>query len=146
MVFEAWHIWLIVGIALMVLEIFTPSFVAGSFGIGAIFTSLVAYFSDNINIQILFFTGFSILAFVLIRPLLKRIEKKRETATNMDSLIGQSLMVVEEIGPDQKPGYTKVDGDMWRTISIQGEHFTVGEKAKVIRIDGNTLYVEKITL
>ncbi len=40
MEFEAWHIWLIVGIVLMVIEIFTPSFVAGSFGIGSILTSI----------------------------------------------------------------------------------------------------------
>ncbi len=143
MEFELWHIWVIAGVLLLVLEIFTPSFVAGSFGIGAILTALVAVFTGNVNYQILAFCVFSVLSFVLIRPFLKKIEKK-ETPTNMDSLMGQTLIVAEEIGPDVSIGYVKADGDMWRAVSINGEVIKPGEKAKVVRIDSNTLYVEKI--
>lgn len=143
MEFELWHIWVIAGVLLLVLEIFTPSFVAGSFGIGAIITALVAALTDNINYQFVSFAVFTVLSFVLIRPFLKKIEKK-DTPTNMDSLIGQALFVAEEIGPDVKTGYVKADGDMWRAISVSGEVIKPGEKAKVVRIESNTLYVEKI--
>ena len=143
MEFELWHIWVIAGILLLVIEIFTPSFVAGSFGIGGILTAIVAAITDNVNIQIVAFCVFSVLSFVLIRPFLKKFEKK-ETPTNMDSLKGQTYIVAEEIGPDQKTGYLKADGDMWRAIAEKGENIKEGEKARVIRIDGNTLYVEKV--
>jgi len=146
MEFELWHIWVIAGVLLLVLEVFTPSFVAGSFGIGAILTAVIASITDNINVQIVAFCVLSVLSFVLIRPFLKKIDKKRETATNIDSLTGQVLLVTEDIGPDNSAGYVKADGDLWRAIEVNGYEIKTGGKAKVIRVDGNTLYVEKINL
>lgn len=144
MEFELWHIWIIAGILLLVLEIFTPSFVAGSFGIGAVLTGIVASITDNINIQIVAFCVLSVLSFVLIRPFLKKVVKDKDTPTNIDSLNGQLLPVVEAIGPDHNAGYVKADGDMWRAIEVNGNEAGVGTKVKVIRIEGNTLYVEKV--
>jgi membrane protein implicated in regulation of membrane protease activity len=144
MEFELWHIWVIAGILLLVLEIFTPSFVAGSFGIGAVLTGVVAAITDNINIQIVAFCVLSVLSFVLIRPFLKKVVKDKDTPTNMDSLTGLILPVTETIGPDHLTGYVKTDGDLWRAVEINGKEVKVGEKAKVIRFDGNTLYVEKV--
>ncbi len=71
------------------------------------------------------------------------MDKNKGKQTNVDSLTGKIFSVNQTIGPNDNIGYIKSDGDLWRCKAETGETILEGEKVKIIRIDGNTLIVEK---
>ncbi len=138
--FEPWHIWIIAGIVLFIIEIFTPSFVAGSIGVGAIASGIIAAFGLGINWQLITFAVFTAIVFVTIRPIVIRLSKKNQLATNAEALIGKTGKVIQDIG--KNPGYVKINGDNWRSISIENNFISSGTLVEVIKIEGITLFVK----
>jgi membrane protein implicated in regulation of membrane protease activity len=140
---EPWHIWLIIGIALFIIEIFTPAFVAGSLGVGAILAAIGAVaFNLSFNMQLVVFGVFSLLSFFAIRPIFLKYLDKSEIETNVDAMIGRQGVVIKPIEKGQY-GYVKIDGDQWRAVAE--DNALVIEKdaiVKVVKIEGNTIFVE----
>jgi len=140
---EPWHIWLIIGIALFIIEIFTPAFVAGSLGVGAILSAIGAVaFNLSFNMQLVVFGVFSLLSFFAIRPIFLKYLDKSEIETNVDAMIGRQGVVIKPIEKGQY-GYVKIDGDQWRAVAE--DNALVIEKdaiVKVVKIEGNTIFVE----
>jgi membrane protein implicated in regulation of membrane protease activity len=140
---EPWHIWLIIGIALFIIEIFTPAFVAGSLGVGAILAAIGAVaFNLSFNMQLVVFGVFSLLSFFAIRPIFLKYLDKSEIETNVDAIIGRQGVVIKPIEKGQY-GYVKIDGDQWRAVAE--DNALVIEKdaiVKVVKIEGNTIFVE----
>jgi membrane protein implicated in regulation of membrane protease activity len=140
---EPWHIWLIIGIALFIIEIFTPAFVAGSLGVGAILSAIGAVaFNLSFNMQLVVFGVFSLLSFFAIRPIFLKYLDKSEIETNVDAIIGRQGVVIKPIEKGQY-GYVKIDGDQWRAVAE--DNALVIEKdaiVKVVKIEGNTIFVE----
>jgi len=138
--FEPWQIWIIAGIILFIIEIFTPSFVAGSVGVGAIAGGIIAAFGLDINWQLITFAVFTAISLFTIRPIVIRLSKKNHIATNAEALIGKTGKVIQDIG--ENPGYVKIDGDNWRSISIDNITIPSGTLVEVIKIEGITLFVK----
>ncbi len=137
---EPWHIWIIAGIALFIIEIFTPSFVAGSIGIGAIFGGIIAAIGLGIDWQLISFSVFTAISFLTIRPIVIRLSQKNHIVTNAEALIGRIGKVIQDIG--ENPGYVKIDGDSWRSISTDNNIIPSGTLVEVTKIEGNTLSVK----
>lgn len=96
--------WLIVGLALFVVELLTPGFVVACFGVGALLASLIALFGGGLFWQVFAFSVGSIAALLLLRPLLNHGKKDAsgakiapDKATGMDALKGRTVLVVKQI-------------------------------------------------
>jgi len=135
-----WHIWIITGIILFIIEIFTPSFVAGSVGIGAIFGGIIAAIGLDINWQLITFAVFTAISFFAIRPIVIKLTKKNHIVTNAQALIGRTGKVIQPIG--ENPGYVKIDGDNWRSFSIDNQEIPEGTLVEVIKLEGITIFVK----
>ena len=96
---EPWQIWIIVALGFFILEIFTPGFAVACLSIGAIGSAIGSAFGCELKFQILIFAIFTLLAFVLVRPVVLKLfyNKSKEVATNVDALIGRQAVVTEEI-------------------------------------------------
>jgi len=137
---DPWHIWIITGIILFIIEIFTPSFVAGSVGIGAIFGGIIAAIGLDINWQLITFAVFTAISFFAIRPIVIKLTKKNHIVTNAQALIGRIGKVIQPIG--ENPGYVKIDGDNWRSFSIDNQEIPEGTLVEVIKLEGITIFVK----
>lgn len=143
---ELWHIWIIAGLILWIIEIFTPGFVLGVFGTACLITSPFAWAGFSYVIQFLIFAVAVAVLSLFIRPIvLKHIDRnKGQAKTNIEALIGQSGLVVETIDNIKDTGYIKIYGETWRAISIDDTVINNGEKVRVRDIEGNKLIVEPI--
>lgn len=137
---EIWHIWIIVSIALFIIEIFAPSFVAGSIGVGALFAGIAAGIGLGTNWQLVTMAVFTAISFFTIRPIIIKLSKKNHIKTNVDALIGQTGIVIEEI--EESYGYVKIHGDNWRSFSENGSPISKNTKVIVTKMDGNKIFVK----
>ena len=101
-------IWLILVILLIVVEVATYQLVAVWFALGAAVALIVSLFDLSTTVQILVFVIVSLIALVLSRPMVKKLQSAPKEKTNADRIIGQTAKVLQPITPDQK-GRVQVD-------------------------------------
>ena len=140
---EIWHIWIIIGLIFFIVEMFTSGFASICLSIGCIGGAIAAAAGLEIMYQLLIFAVFSIIALLFARPLVKRLSAKKEIRTNADALIGSQGTVIENVGKSGNPGYIKIDGDVWKAVSEDGEIIEKGATVTVIARNSIILTVKK---
>ena len=133
-------IWFVVFIVILVIEILTVNLVSIWFAIGALSAMLTAYFTESIFIQIVVFILVSIISLLITKPLVKKFKGFDITPTNSDRVIGKTGEVIKRIGKNNY-GEVKIFGNTWTATSK--EELEVGDKVKVLNIEGVKLIVEK---
>ena len=139
----AWHIWMVIGILCVIIEIFDPAFFFLALGIGAIVTSLLALapaVADNVILQVILFAIFSFIAFLFMRKLGKKVLTHAGTETNVNALVGKIAVVTREI-PAEGKGYAKIGGEEWSAVECEGRAVPKDAKVEVTGIDGNKVVV-----
>lgn len=142
---EPWHIWIIVALIFFIMEIFTPSFAVACLSIGAIGGAIASACGLGLKFQILVFAIATLLAFVLVRPVVLKLfhNKSKEVLTNVDALVGKLAIVSEEIKP-VVGGRVKVDGDDWKAVTADGSPVEAGKVVRILKVDSVILTVELI--
>ncbi len=142
---EPQYWWAIIGILLIIIEIFSPSFFAASLAIGAFAASISAFFNGSLEIQLSFFSFFSVLSVFFVRPLGKKyLYSVKDVKTNADALIGKIGVIKETIAGKNDIGRVAIDGDAWQCKSLDGERIEVGEKVVVEKRESIILTVKQI--
>ena len=139
------YVWIVVMILAVILEISTTELTSFWFAIGAFGALIVNLFTHDslIALQIAVFAFISIVSIILLRPLLKKKLNSPTIATNVDSLIGKTVLVTTSITPNQI-GSVKIDGVEWSAKA--DENIDIGDFVKIVSISGNTLSVTKIEM
>lgn len=141
---EVWHIWIIVALVLVIVEIFTSGFAVICLSVGAIGGAIVAACDCSFKMQLLAFALTSFVALMLVRPLLLRFFPKEEKVkTNANAMIGRRGVVCSEID-GVTGGRVMVDGVDWMARSEGGEDIANGEKVEIVAIDSIVLVVKKL--
>jgi membrane protein implicated in regulation of membrane protease activity len=143
---EAWHIWVIVALVFVIVEIFTTGFAVMCISFGCLFGAAVSLFELDVKWQLLAFAVGTVLAFLTVRPLVYKFfyKKGQEVKTNAEALVGRRAIVTERVGDDMHPGRVKVDGDDWKAISLDAEPIEVGETVEIMAINSIIVTVKKI--
>jgi membrane protein implicated in regulation of membrane protease activity len=146
----AWILWLVLGVALIIAEIFTLGFVLLWFGIGAIaaaFTGSVLGF--GFLAQFLVFAGVSIALTAMSRTIFLRYlphQDEDQLKMGIDSLPGQIGTVSGASKGALREGAVKVYGSTWTAFPIDGEtELLEGEKVEVVSVKGSSIYVRRVT-
>ncbi len=137
-----WWIWLVAAVALLAVEMLTPGgFYFLFFGVGALVAGLLALAGvDSLTIQALAFLAVSITAILFFRkPLMARFQPERPSH-NVDSLIGETAILVAELHPGEF-GQAELRGSNWKVRNIGGVSLAVGQRCIVEQVDGLTLSV-----
>ena len=136
-------IWLIIAIAMGVLEACTVQLVSLWFAIGGAAACITSLFTDKLTIQLIVFVVVTAVALVATRPIVKRMKQKRPEATNADRYIGKHAVVLEAIDNDHAKGLAKVDNEKWTARSANGQPIEKGARVIVTAIEGVKLIVKK---
>lgn len=144
---DAWLVWFVAAVALLIAEMFTGGFWLACVAIGCAVAGLVGLvpFTGPIT-QILTFAAASLLSMVGLRPALtRRFLPSGATAlrTGIDALLGKSGYVTERIAPGHRTGRVVVEGEDWRGISLDDSVLEPGTRVSVVHVDGTTLTVER---
>ncbi|HTK27098.1 MAG TPA: NfeD family protein [Pyrinomonadaceae bacterium] len=145
----AWIIWLIVGVALIVAEIFTLGFVLFWFGIGALAAAFAGFLGLGIGWQFLVFAVISIALTAMSRTIFLKYlplgDDENNVKTGMDALPGKVGTVTSASKGALLEAAVKVYGSTWTAYPIDGESELVeGEKVEVVQIKGSSIYVRRI--
>lgn len=145
----AWIIWLVVGVALIVAEIFTMGFVLFWFGIGALAAAFAGFLGLGIGWQFLVFAVISIALTAMSRTIFLKYlplgDDENNVKTGMDALPGKVGTVTSASKGALMEAAVKVYGSTWTAYPIDGESELVeGEKVEVVQIKGSSIYVRRI--
>ncbi|MET0379852.1 MAG: NfeD family protein [Spongiibacteraceae bacterium] len=147
MAFPAWA-WLVLGVALCLVEIFIPSFTVLWFGLGAIVIALLTLLLPGISLatQIgVWAVLTTLLAIGWFRYFKPRMRDRTKAGLSREAAIGQIGMIVnaggEHIRGTVRFSVPLLGDDEWPYMSESV--LTVGERCRVVEVLGNTLLVEK---
>ena len=141
-----WH-WMVLGIALMLLELVVPAFVLVWFGLGALVAGLAVLavpslaFEWQIIVWIVCSLAFIWLWFKVFKPGLF----KTRAGMSRGAVVGEIGLVTRDIRPFEK-GQIRLQKpvlgfETWDALSE--EEIRIGERVRVLDVEGNTLKVGK---
>ena len=144
----AWILWILLGVILIIAEIFTLGFVLFGFGIGAFVAALAGFLGFGMVVQFIVFAAVSITLTVMSRTILANyFSHNDETAvkTGIDALPGQIGTVTLASKGALNEGAVKVYGSTWTAFPVSGETaLTEGEKVEVVSVKGSSIYVRRV--
>lgn len=143
---EDWHIWILLGVLLFIIEIFTPAFVAACLGVGFLLGGIASAIGLSYSWQLLFFSIGTAGSFFLLRPFLIKIGYKNsdKVKTNADSLVGRVGKVTETINEQNDTGYVAVDGDNWKAVCVDSSIIEKGQKVEIVSRESIIVTVKKL--
>ncbi len=145
----AWIIWLVLGVVLIIAEVFTLGFVLLWFGIGALAAAGAGMLGAPFALQFGVFAAVSIALTAMSRTIFaKYLSHSDENTLKMgvDSLPGQIGTVTIASKGALNEGAVKVYGSTWTAFPIDSESILVeGEKVEVVSIKGSSIYVRSVT-
>src|SRR5207245_9765298 len=121
---SGWQIWTIIGVLLLVAEMFAPGFWLACVAIGCFVAGLVGLTPVGLTGQVIAFAVSTLASLVGIRPFLRRhfrLEPGTGVRTNVDALLGKTGIVTERIdagtGGGARSGRVSGGGQHWRGAS-----------------------------
>jgi inner membrane protein len=142
----AWIIWTILGVLLIVAEVFTAGFVLLWFGVGALAAAFLALMGFGVGWQFAVFTIVSIILTAVSRTLfVKYFSHSEELKSGVDALPGQIGTVVTPSAGALNAGEVKVFGSIWTAYPAEGEEqLEEGERVEVVRVQGASVFVRRV--
>src|ERR687885_1861489 len=146
----AWIVWTVLGVILIIAEIFTPGFVLLWFGVGALVAALAGLVGvTSLTIQFLIFITVSVALTAASRTIfVNYFSREREGSdlkTGVDALPGQIGTVVSSSRGALNEGAVKVYGSTWTAYPAEGEDpLEAGDRVAVERVQGSSIYVRRV--
>ena len=135
-------IWIAAVIIFGVTEAVTAGLVSIWFVLGAVAGLITAVLGGSIWLQVVLFFIVSIATLVATRPLVRKLSKKGQVATNADRVLGGTARVTETIDNTIPTGEVYIDGKTWTARSQSGAVIAAETLVTVIRMEGVKLYVD----
>src|SRR5436190_20618271 len=145
----AWILWLVIGVALIIAEIFTLGFVLFWFGIGALAAAIVGFLGLGLGWQFGAFAFVSIALTAMSRTIFARYLPHNEgnaMKSGIDSLPGKIGTVSTASKGALNEAAVKVFGSTWTAFPVDGDAILAeGEKVEVVEVKGSSIYVRRVT-
>ena len=137
-----WWMWALIGLGLLAGEALTPgTFYFLFFGVGAFVTSALVWVGafESAWAEWFVFTMASLGCMVPFRGRLVRWASGGEGPA-VDSLVGEEIVLLDDLAPGAV-GKGELRGSTWSVRTAAGRALQRGERARVVRVDGLTLWV-----
>ena len=138
-----WH-WLALGLILVALEM------AASGGFYVIFFGVAAIAIGGLHLfdlagpawfQLLLFSALSVGSLLLFRNPLLRLMKLDTPGEDVDSMVGETAIPSEEIGPGAV-GRAELRGTVWSARNVGSTPLSRGQRCRVVRVDRLMIFIE----
>ena len=139
-----WWSWVILGLSLVAAEVILPTdFFFLFFGFAALVVGALAGIGavDSAPLQWLLFSVIASAALIFFRgPLLARFKGTAREGQDVDSMVGETAVALEDI-PSGGIGKAELRGSTWNARTNGQTGLVKGQRVRVERIDGLTLWV-----
>ncbi len=138
-------IWVSLMVAFLIIEAACPiHLVSIWFAAGSLAAMIVALLGGELWLQITLFVVVSLALLIALWPLVKKMLNTHLTPTNVDSVVGTTGYVLEEVDNQVPTGKVKLGGMEWTARSESGENIPKGTLVKVVHIEGVRAFVEPV--
>jgi len=137
-----WWIWILLGLLLCLAELTTPGgFYILFFGVGAVIVGILVGFraAGPAWFQFILFSAISVLCLWLFREKLLQLTRGRPSES-VDSLVGELAVPLEDISVNSV-GKAEMRGTSWNTRNIGDKPLARGQRCRVERVEGLTIFV-----
>ena len=143
-----WIVWAVLGVVLIIAEVFTPGFVLLWFGVGALAAALASFLGAGLAAQFVIFIALSSLLTALSRTIFVNYFTGRDEPEGLKvgaaKLPGQVGTVVTSSQGALNAGAVKVFGSVWTAYPAEGEPpLEAGDRVVVERLQGASIYVRR---
>jgi membrane protein implicated in regulation of membrane protease activity len=140
---DAWLIWLIIAVVLLVVEMLTLTVAVGMLGVAALVAAGFAALGLPVFVQLLAFTVTATIGVLLIRPIVRHMRRPQLERFGVQALIGKPAYVVSEVsGLDGRVRIGGVGGEEWTARPYdQTLVIPAGAIVDVLEISGSTAFV-----
>ena len=139
-----WWIWILLGLALLAVEIAIPGgIIMLFFGVSAMIVGVLVALGIGgpLWFQTVLFSVLSVVSLLTLRgPILRRMKATDSVAGQVDSIAGEQAVVLGDIAPGAE-GKAELRGTPWTAENVGDGPLTAGQKCTVDRVDGLKLYV-----
>lgn len=141
-----WLLWLSLTVVFAVVEVMILDLVFLMLAAGAAAALATSLAGGEAWLQIVMFSGVSLLMLAAVRPTaLKHLKKgPQDQLTNVDLLPGRTVLVLEDTGATA--GLARMDGETWTARSATGVTIPAGTEAEIDEVDGATLIIHPKTV
>jgi len=137
----AWWMWMVLGVFLLVVEMATPGgLFAVFFGVGAFVIAPIAASGASPALQWVLYTAVSLALLLTLRSVLARKLAARGAAGPMDTLVGEHATLVADL-PAGGESKAELRGTQWNARAAAGVALPKGQRCRVERVDGLTLWL-----
>jgi membrane protein implicated in regulation of membrane protease activity len=145
----AWIVWTVLGVILIIAEIFTPGFVLLWFGVGALAAAAGSFIGLGFGLQFLIFLLVSVALTAASRTIFVnyfvRPGEPGGLKMGAESLPGQVGTVVTSSQGSLQEGAVKVFGSTWTAFPAEGEPpLEAGDRVVVESLRGASIYVRRL--
>ena len=140
----AWWIWVVLGIALLAAEMaIAGGFFAFFFGLAALLVGILVALglAGGDAVQWLLFSVLSVLGVAVFRrPVMRAFKMDQPQLKAVDGLAGEDAVVLKDVTPGNV-GKAELRGTTWNARSTSSETLVKGQRCKVERVEGLTLWI-----
>jgi inner membrane protein len=142
----AWWLWVLFGFGLVACELITPGgFFFIFFGLGAVVVGGLVWLQMAASPALQWFL-FSLISLVFLVPLRGRLVRwmgagEAATSAAVDALVGQSAVLLDDLPPGEM-GKAELRGTPWNARNADQRALRRGERGRVTRVDGLTLWLQ----
>lgn len=140
-IMDLWQLFAIVGLAGLILEMVIPSMFFLNLALAGFVTALFALFIGDWITLTMIYVVLSILAVLLIRPILLRAKETKAQQTGVKGdYIGQKVKVVETV--TKSSGVISIYEERWEARTEDDCEIPAGAEAEIVKNDGLIFYVK----
>ncbi len=141
-----WVLWTVLGVLLVIAEIFTLGFVLLWFGIAALIAAIAAFLGVGYLGQFLIFAAVATFLTIMSKTILEDYypHTDEEIKVGMDTLPGRIGTVKKASKGVLNAASVRVYGSNWKALPIDGKtKFEEGEKVEVVSVEGSSIYIRR---
>lgn len=136
------QIWIIIGVAMLIAELLSVSFVFLFLSVGAFITASLVWSGvmPMVNAQLFCFSVVSVLSLFVLRKPLRNLTKRHDKSLEYSEYVGDKATVVIDIPADGE-GKVFYRGTEWIALSHSKEKIHKGKSVMIKELDGIKLIV-----
>lgn len=136
-------IWLIIAAVFIVAEIISLGLTSIWFAGGAVVAAILSWAGTSIWVQISAFAVVSLVLLIATRPFVKKHLIATVEKTNVESYVGQQVMVIQEINNNKGEGRVRMNDIEWSARSEDGSTIPAGKTVVIKAVSGVKLIVSE---
>lgn len=136
---------IVAGVIISALELLVPGLIILPFGLGALIAGIAGLFGAPIVAQVIIFIILSLVFFLGLRPLARRLNAGTQHGVGSNRLMGAEGVVLEHIAAGDT-GLVRIDREEWRAEPRGENSLAVGTRIRVIDVVGTRVIVEPADL